>query len=53
MQEFEQKRLSQGSWSPHEKNPNWQRQTWYVHSDMFMIERKEAAKVAFSTSQVL
>lgn len=53
MQESEQKRLSQGSWSPHERNLNWQRQTWYVHSDMFMIEGKEAAEVAFSTSQVL
>lgn len=53
MQDSEQKRLSQGSWSPHEKNPNWQRQSGHVRSDTVMIEGKEAAEVAFSTSQFL
>ena len=53
MKEFEQKRLSQGSWSLPEKNQNWQRQTRHVHSAMFIMEGKEAEKAAFSTSQVL
>lgn len=53
MQGSEQQRQRQGSWSPHKKSPNWQRQTWYIHSDTVLIEGKEAEEVAFSSSQVL
>lgn len=35
------------------KSPNWQRQTWCVHSDTVLTEGKEAEEVAFFSSQVL
>lgn len=51
MQGPEQKRRRRGSWSPHKKNPGWQRQTWCVRSGVLVIEGREAAEAACSTSR--
>lgn len=46
MQGSEQQRQRQGSWSPHKKSPNWQRQTWYIHSDTVLIEGSAAGSLS-------